>query len=106
MSNRRLDTLNKAYYFGEYDLIEYRELRSKLIDEVTHADENPTQKISEPSTHQDTIKMTASANAGEKKLGAVTPLDHDRHRGPSALQFLWVSIAIILFIYMYTAAIE
>ena len=155
MSNQNLDTLNKAYYFGEYDLKEYRDLRSKLIDDLTQANDNPTQPIAESKSlptlkisstekksapsetdqtsnkgthsgpgssvnsssnkssdknnsqknlHRNSHKQTSKSNS---EVSAVSSSEDERaHRGPSALQFLWVSIAIILFIYMYTATIE
>ncbi|MFV2055691.1 MAG: hypothetical protein ACC707_04450 [Thiohalomonadales bacterium] len=102
MTDRHIDSLNKAYLLGEYDLKRYRELRVQLIDEFTHSKPpvvttgedkdrvtDPTLKITQPKPAPDLSGVSAEKN----------------HRGPSFLQFLWVSIAVLLFIYMYTASI-
>jgi len=108
-NNPRLATLNKAYYFGEYDLSEYRHLRNRLIDEITKKDEqrpDQTQRFN-PIQQNHTIKIDPKAAQPVSVKSIIPPSeDLDSHRGPSVLQFLWVSVAVILFIYMYTATID
>jgi hypothetical protein len=113
-NNRRLSALNQAYYFGELDLSEYRQLRSRLIDEQTQNDSDQTQRIN-TIQHNHTLKMdsTTQAPLEEKKRPSVSVKsinipgeDFKSQNGPSVLQFLWVSVAVILFIYMYTATID
>lgn len=101
MSHQRLDALNKAYYYGEYDLKEYRNLRSKVIDEET------TPSVEQPPEQFANAKSPPTLKIKAQKESAPAPAEPDKvRRGPSALQFLWISIAVILFIYMYTATIE
>ena len=123
MTDKQLEILNKAYLAGEYDLKRYRELREEHINAMTgyvaskaaaEVDElektvdlkqntilkpptetDPTLKIPEPK------RPPTHANIPNPSMSA-----EKHHRGPSFLQFLWVSIAILLFIYMYTATID
>lgn len=119
MTDQRLESLNKAYLVGEYDLKRYRELREELIDEFTNStpggcssdrltdeDDSTKEYVSEP-----TLKITEPPKPPKIKASALGHVNSSieaekHHRGPSFLQFLWVSIAILLFVYMYTASID
>ena len=113
MMDRQLDTLNKAYLLGDYDLKRYRELREELIDEFTDykPNQNPVAKLndltSDPTLqlNEPTLQLNEAKppNIEHSSIGGIKTEKH--HRGPSFLQFLWVSIAVLLFIYMYTASI-
>lgn len=98
MTDQRLDTLNKAYFYGDYGIEEYRKLRSVLIDEITQYQGSQEQV---PAPSYPTLKIKAPDTPRSSEVSS-----EKSQRGPSVLQFLWVSIAIILFIYMYTASIE
>lgn len=112
-NNRRLASLNQAYYYGEFDLSEYRQLRSKLIDELTQKDSDQTQRLNTIQQNH-TLKidsnqqpeMEAKKQSVSVKSISVSAEELKSQNGPSVLQFLWVSVAVILFIYMYTATID
>jgi len=108
--NARLAALNKAYYFGEYDLSEYRQLRDALIDDITQKDNLPqndnTQRIN-TIQHNNTLKIDPQKPHTVAVKSIVPPSENiEQQSGPSVLQFLWVSVAVIVFIYMYTATID
>jgi len=110
VNNVRLATLNKAYYFGEYDLTEYRHLRDQLIDDITFKDnirDDGTQRINTIQQSQ-TLKIDPKQKPNPVAVKSIIPPNEsiESHNGPSILQFLWVSVAVILFIYMYTATID
>jgi len=109
VNDARLATLNKAYYFGEYDLPEYRQLRDQLIDEITQKDlakEDITQRINTIQQHH-TIKIESQKTHTVAVRSIIPPNESlESQNGPSVMQFLWVSVAVILFIYMYTATID
>ena len=126
MTDPQLEILNKAYLVGEYDLKRYRELREQHIDAVTGGDDDyddaPTQSIDLGITSvlkqttilrpveesEPTLQITEARPPNISRNAKLsTDLSADKqHRGPSFLQFLWVSIAVLLFIYMYTATID
>ena len=121
MTDQQLEILNKAYLVGDYDLKRYRELREAHINAVTGYDDTAAPEIAEferteniladtidikpPPTDftEPTLKITET----KTPPAVASSVSADKsHRGPSFLQFLWVSIAILLFIYMYTATID
>jgi len=107
-NNARLTALNKAYYFGEFDLSEYRHLRDQLIDELTKSDidADTTQRMQTPQQSQ-TMKLNQNKAQAVAMKSIIPPSEQiGSQSGPSVLQFLWVSVAVILFIYMYTATID
>lgn len=108
-NNVRLAALNKAYYFGEYDLSEYRQLREQLIDEITRKDDANQDKTQRYNSIQQnhTLKVDPQTPQNVAVKSIIPPTENiSSHSGPSVLQFLWVSVAVILFIYMYTATID
>lgn len=108
-NNAQLTALNKAYYFGEFDFSEYRHLRNQLIDELTKNDRNTdvTQRLAN-AEHSQTIKIDPQKAQQAVAMKSIIPPNEQvgSQSGPSVLQFLWVSVAVILFIYMYTATID
>jgi hypothetical protein len=125
MTDQKLESLNKAYLLGEYDLKRYRELREAYIDVITGVvtgvsisatktiDTNVKQLAKEITQEVDsdpTLQITAvkpATSATPKPGAAASSMRPEKsHRGPNFLQFLWVSVAILLFIYMYTATID